>query len=260
MTIHVKFTYHNTLFLFLLLLPPLLFFPSKNSLTKRLEDEDDSDGGFKRRPKIRSSIAIDQRYSWTEPGIHIPLSSSSNQIPTMVPTPCLPLRPPSVICYESSNQHRHFLQQPIPSQIIANITNNASTLQCQAYNCSTSPIPITYHRYIGSNIIHPSDHRSIQYQVCSSLDAPSASGVIDPSSVTPSVSGGPSCNLLTQQQQSQLAQSTAATKCTMSNVSRSQEAQLYHSTSNVSQCPLFFSFFHMFSSWVNYSAFFDSAD
>lgn len=236
-----------SLFLYISFLNDNNNYNDKTSLTKRLEDEDDSDGGFKRRPKIRSSIAIDQRYSWTEPGIHIPLSTSSNQIQSMV-TPCLPLRPPSVICYESNNQHRHFLQQQqqpaMTSQLISNIHGNTSILPCQAYNCSTSPVPITYHRYIGSNMVHPSDHRSIQYQVCtsSSIDAPSGSGVIpSPSTVTASASGVASCNLLTQQQQqqSQLEQGpTATTKCTMTNVTGTQQPQLYHSTCNVSQCSL----------------------
>lgn len=29
------------------------------------DEEDDSDGGFKRRPKLRTTIALDQRYTWT---------------------------------------------------------------------------------------------------------------------------------------------------------------------------------------------------
>ena len=31
------------------------------------EEEEDSDGGFRRRPKLRTTIALDQRYTWAAP-------------------------------------------------------------------------------------------------------------------------------------------------------------------------------------------------
>lgn len=31
------------------------------------EDDDEEDGGFKRRPKLRTTIALDQRYTWAGP-------------------------------------------------------------------------------------------------------------------------------------------------------------------------------------------------
>lgn len=169
------------------------------SLSKRVEDEDDSDGGFKRRPKVRSSIAIDQRYSWTDAksgAFYMPISTSSHQIASTssIVTPCLPVRPPSVICYESSNQHRHYFQQPVPVPVPVQqsvgtkySSSSSTTIPCTPYNCSTSPVPITYHRYIGSNVVHPiSDHhRHQQQQYSSAVDSHvNLTGSIAPSSCT----------------------------------------------------------------------------
>ena len=42
------------------------------------EEEDDSDGGFKRRPKLRTTIARDQRYTWAAgaPSCRVPVASA----------------------------------------------------------------------------------------------------------------------------------------------------------------------------------------
>ena len=129
---------------------------------------------------MRSSIAIDQRYSWTDANsgaaFYLPMSTSSHQIASSssIVTPCLPVRPPSVICYESSNQHRHYFQQPVSVPVPLPVQQSVATkfpsasstnIPCTPYTCSTSPVPITYHRYIGSNVVHPIlDHHRQQQQ------------------------------------------------------------------------------------------------
>lgn len=141
------------------------------------EEEEDSDGGFKRRPKLRTTIALDQRYTWAaaptacqdtlDPVSKGYIVSTSRRLPNsfapdplilsqssfpdryphdpalhFVPRHAIPVMPPHMHQQQQYQIHQLPLQQPIPASQISDNFYRREQVNGYPIGASVHQIPI----------------------------------------------------------------------------------------------------------------------